>query len=237
MKRLFDIAVATIGLLLLAPVMLVTALVIWAQDYGSPFYVSERIGLGQKTFLMLKFRSMIEGADRSGVSSTSSSDNRITKMGHYIRRYKLDETVQLWNVLRGDMSLVGPRPNVLSETSLYTREEQRLLDVKPGITDFASIVFADEGEILEGFDDPDEMYRVLIRPGKSQLGLFYVEKNTLLLDILLILVTILSVFSRKVALFAISKLLKFYGADNELVKLASRKFPLQEGILPKKFQN
>ena len=237
MKRLFDIAVATIGLLLLAPVMLVTALVIWAQDYGSPFYVSERIGLSQKTFLMLKFRSMIEGADRSGVSSTSSSDNRITKIGHYIRRYKLDETVQLWNVLRGDMSLVGPRPNVLSETSLYTREEQRLLDVKPGITDFASIVFADEGEILEGFDDPDEMYRVLIRPGKSQLGLFYVEKNTLLLDMLLILATVLSVFSRNTALFAISKLLKFYGANDELVKLSSRKFPLQEGILPKKFQN
>ena len=136
-----------------------------------------------------------------------------------------------------DMSLVGPRPNVLSETRLYTKEEQRLLDVKPGITDFASIVFADEGEILEGFDDPDEMYRVLIRPGKSQLGLFYVEKNTLLLDLLLILITVLSVFSRNTALFAISKLLKFYGANNELVKLSSRKFPLQEGILPKKFQN
>ena len=111
------------------------------------------------------------------------------------------------------------------------------MDVKPGITDFASIVFADEGEILEGFDDPDEMYRVLIRPGKSRLGLFYVEKNTLLLDILLILATILSVFSRNTALFAISKLLKFYGANDELVKLSSRKFPLQEGILPKKFQN
>ena len=188
--------------------------------------------MSQKTFLMLKFRSMIEGADRSGVSSTSSSDNRITKIGHYIRRYKLDETVQLWNVLRGDMSLVGPRPNVLSETSLYTREEQRLLDVKPGITDFASIVFADEGEILEGFDDPDEMYRVLIRPGKSQLGLFYVEKNTLLLDIL-ILATVLSVFSRNTALFAISKLLKFYGANDELVKLSSRKFPLQEDFAEK----
>ena len=237
MKRLFDISVATIGLLLLTPVMLVTAVIIWAQDYGSPFYVSERIGLGQKIFLMLKFRSMIEGADRSGVSSTSSKDNRITKVGHYIRRYKLDETVQLWNVLRGDMSLVGPRPNVLSETRLYTKEEQRLLDVKPGITDFASIVFADEGEILEGFDDPDEMYRVLIRPGKSQLGLFYVEKNTLLLDLLLILITVLSVFSRNTALFAISKLLKFYGASNELVRLSSRKFPLKERILSKKFQN
>lgn len=237
MKRLFDILVATIGLLLLSPIILVTTFVIWAQDYGSPFYVSERIGLGQKVFLMVKFRSMIEGADRSGVSSTSSSDNRITKIGHYIRRYKLDETVQLWNVLRGDMSLVGPRPNVLSETSLYSREEQRLLDVKPGITDFASIVFADEGEILEGFDDPDEMYRVLIRPGKSQLGLFYVEKNTLLLDVLLILTTILSVFSRKMALISISKLLKFYGADNELVVFSSRKFPLKGGILSKKFQN
>lgn len=237
MKRLFDILVATIGLLLLSPIILVTTFVIWAQDYGSPFYVSERIGLGQKVFLMVKFRSMIEGADRSGVSSTSSSDNRITKIGHYIRRYKLDETVQLWNVLRGDMSLVGPRPNVLSETSLYSREEQRLLDVKPGITDFASIVFADEGEILEGFDDPDEMYRVLIRPGKSQLGLFYVEKNTLLLDVLLILATILSVFSRKMALISISKLLKFYGADNELVVFSSRKFPLKGGILSKKFQN
>jgi lipopolysaccharide/colanic/teichoic acid biosynthesis glycosyltransferase len=114
---------------------------------------------------------MIKNADQSGVDSTGAADRRITPVGHFIRRYKLDEITQLWNVLKGDMSLVGPRPNVQRETDMYTGIERRLLSVKPGITDFSSIVFSDEGDILKDHADPDIAYNQLIRPGKSALGL------------------------------------------------------------------
>ena len=126
---------------------------------------------------MVKIRSMIINADKTGVDSTSSDDMRITSVGKVIRKLKLDELSQLWNVLIGDMSLVGPRPNVKSETDLYTKIEKNLLNVKPGITDFSSIVFSDEGDILSGSDDPDLLYNQLIRPWKSRLSLFYIEKR------------------------------------------------------------
>ena len=136
--------------MLASPVLLPVMFLVWWQDRHSPFYVASRVGLDQRPFRMVKLRSMRIGADKSGVDSTSAGDSRITPVGHFIRRYKLDELTQLWNVLIGDMSLVGPRPNVERETRLYTDLEQRLLTVKPGITDYASIVFADEGEILQG---------------------------------------------------------------------------------------
>lgn len=226
MKRLFDIVASTFGLLVASPVLLPVMFLVWRQDRNSPFYVAPRVGIGDKQFNMIKLRSMVVNADKSGVDSTSANDLRITPVGHFIRRYKLDELTQLWNVLRGDMSLVGPRPNVKRETDLYTSVERGLLNAKPGVTDFSSIVFSDEGEILKGQVDPDIAYNQLIRPGKSMLGLFYVENRSFLLDIELCFITVLSIVSRERALSWVSARIKGMGAGQELLKIAERKEPL-----------
>ena len=176
---------------------------------------------------MVKLRSMIVRADRSGVDSTSGIDKRITWIGHIIRKYKLDEFSQLWNVLRGDMSIVGPRPNVEREVALYTPEEQHLLDVRPGITDLASIVFSDEGEILEGSHDPDLRYNQIIRPWKSRLGLLYVKKRTFFLDLQIIGSTVIAILWRPLALNNIRRILHEIGADERLLRVAQRQEPLQ----------
>ena len=201
-------------------------LLVWRQDKHSPFYVAERVGKNFKPFKMVKLRSMIKNADTSGVDSTSVNDMRITPIGQFIRKYKLDELTQLWNVLLGDMSLVGPRPNVKRETDLYTHEERRLLSIKPGITDFASIVFSDEGEILSDQKDPDVAYNQLIRPGKSRLGLFYLEVASLRTDIALLFLTVLAVLSRQKALTMNANYLRLIRAPNGLVKIAVRDSPL-----------
>lgn len=223
MKRLSDFAISFIGLVICSPILITTILIVWFQDWHSPFYIAQRVGKKEKLFKMVKLRSMIINADKSGVDSTSSNDNRITGVGRFIRRYKLDELSQLWNVLIGDMSLVGPRPNVKRETELYTIEEKKLLSVKPGITDFSSIVFSDEEEILKDSSDPDIAYNQLIRPWKSRLGLFYIENISLFIDIKLIILTIISILSRDKALLGVSKLLKKLKADNDLINISLRK--------------
>ena len=231
-KRAVDLVASTIGLIMSSPVLLPTMYAVWRQDRHSPFYVAPRVGANDRDFQMIKLRSMVLNADETGVDSTASSDTRITPVGRFIRKYKLDELTQLWNVLRGDMSLVGPRPNVRRETDLYTTEERRLLTVKPGITDFASIVFADEGEILQYQEDPDIAYNQLIRPGKSRLGLFYIDHMTPLVDLCLVGWTAIAVFSRQRALAGVSSLLRKLGADTELVELAARSEPLVPAAPP-----
>lgn len=225
-KRLFDILASAFGLLLLSPVLLPVMFLVWRQDGHSPFYVAARSGRGGVSFNMIKLRSMVVNADKSGVDSTGANDRRITKVGHFIRRYKLDELTQLWNVLLGDMSLVGPRPNVKRETDLYTPLEKKLLDVKPGITDISSIVFSDEGEILKDQADPDIAYNQLIRPGKSLLGLFYIEHRSLLLDLRLIILTLIAVVSRERALAGVQEILRGLGASSDMLTLALRQQPL-----------
>jgi lipopolysaccharide/colanic/teichoic acid biosynthesis glycosyltransferase len=226
MKRVFDIVASFFGLLLASPVLLPVMFFVWRQDGYSPFYVAQRVGKDDRLFSMIKLRSMVANADKSGVDSTGANDQRITPVGHFIRRYKLDELTQLWNVLIGDMSLVGPRPNVKRETDLYTEAEKRLLSVQPGITDFASIVFSDEGDILKDHDDPDIAYNQLIRPGKSMLGIFYIENRSLFLDIRLCWLTVIAIFSRKKALAVVTKLLSSLRAPKALLEIASRQFPL-----------
>ena len=140
MKRVIDISFSFLGLLLASPILVPVIFFIWKYDYSNPFYISKRVGINEKEFNMVKLRSMSVDSDKSCVDSTSSDDHRITPIGSLVRKYKLDELSQLWNVLLGDMSLVGPRPNVQSETNLYTSVEKKLLHIKPGITDFASIV-------------------------------------------------------------------------------------------------
>lgn len=226
MKRLLDVVVAALGLLLASPVLLPVMFLVWRQDRHSPFYIAPRVGRGEAMFRMVKLRSMVINADKSGVDSTSGKDPRITPVGQFIRRWKLDELTQLWNVLKGDMSLVGPRPNVKRETDLYTGEEKRLLGVRPGITDIASIVFADEGDILKDSRDPDLDYNQLIRPWKSRLGLLYVDRASLGLDLYLIWLTVKAIFSRRAALDEVVALLNRLGAEPEVVHVAGRREPL-----------
>jgi lipopolysaccharide/colanic/teichoic acid biosynthesis glycosyltransferase len=223
MKRIFDFILALIGLIISSPILIPVIFLVWIQDWHSPFYIAPRVGKNEKQFKMLKLRSMIVNADKSGVDSTSSNDKRITGVGKFIRKYKLDELSQLWNVLIGDMSLVGPRPNVKRETDLYTSEEKFLLKVKPGITDFSSIVFSDEGDILKDHSDPDIAYNQLIRPGKSMLGIFYIIHRNFLIDIKLIYLTIVAIISKEKALSSVVNILKKLGANNILVEIASRK--------------
>ncbi len=232
LKRALDVAAAAAGLAAGSPVLIPVVFLVWRHDRHSPFYVAPRVGRNDRDFLMVKLRSMITGADQTGVDSTAAGDTRITPVGHFIRRYKLDEVTQLWNVLRGDMSLVGPRPNVRRETDLYTAEERRLLSVKPGITDFASIVFADEGEILEGEPDPDIAYNQLIRPGKSALGLFYIDNRSMSVDLRLVGLTALAIVNRDRALLGVGNLLKRLGANAQLVRLARRRTPLEPAPPP-----
>ena len=220
--RLLDVLAASVGLILLSPILLSVMLIVWLQDSHSPFYISPRVGQGGRMFRMVKLRSMAANADESEVDSTSANDSRITSVGHFIRRYKLDELTQLWNVLIGNMSLVGPRPNVERETRLYTAEERRLLTVRPGITDYASIVFSDEGAILKDEPDPDLSYNQLIRPWKSRLSLFYIDNRNLLLAVKLIYLTALSMFSRQRALQGVAADLKKRGAPADLVRVAYR---------------
>jgi lipopolysaccharide/colanic/teichoic acid biosynthesis glycosyltransferase len=225
-KRGVDVLLSLIGLILASPILIPVMFLVWKQDRHSPFYVAERMGKNEKPFKMVKLRSMIKNADAQGIDSTSANDMRITPVGHFIRSYKLDELTQLWNVLKGDMSLVGPRPNVKRETDLYTSQEKVLLSVKPGITDFASIVFSDEGEILAVKADPDIAYNQLIRPGKSRLGLFYIQKKNLLVDLSLVTLTAFAIVSKQSALKAVVGLLKVLRAPQELLDIASREKPL-----------
>ena len=226
MKRIFDFILALIGLIISSPILIPVIFLVWIQDWHSPFYIAPRVGKDEKQFKMLKLRSMIVNADKSGVDSTSSNDKRITGVGKFIRKYKLDELSQLWNVLIGDMSLVGPRPNVKRETDLYTIEEKKLLTVRPGITDFSSIVFSDEGEILKDQSDPDIAYNQLIRPGKSMLGIFYIEKRSFIIDIKLIYLTVIAIISKEKALNSLVVILKKLGTTDLLIQIASRKSQL-----------
>jgi lipopolysaccharide/colanic/teichoic acid biosynthesis glycosyltransferase len=226
MKRLVDISLAGCGLLLLLPVLLAIAATVWAEDRGSPWYRGVRVGRHGSEFRMLKFRSMRPDAALTGVNSTASGDARITHVGRFLRAWKLDELPQLWNVLTGDMSLVGPRPQVPEEAALYTPDELGMLNVRPGITDLASIVFSDEGEILAGSPDPDLLYNQTIRPWKSRLALLYVDHGSCAADFGILAWTAAALVSRRWALARIGKLLQAWQAGQPLLRMAGRTTPL-----------
>jgi lipopolysaccharide/colanic/teichoic acid biosynthesis glycosyltransferase len=228
MKRTFDFLAALVGLLVLSPLLALIAAAIWLEDRHSPFFFGQRIARGGGRFRMIKFRSMVPNAWKTGVSSTAATDRRITRVGALVRRAKLDELPQLWNVLLGDMSLVGPRPQVETDASMYTTEERRILYARPGVTDIASIVFSDEGQILGGAADPDLLYNQIIRPWKSRLALLYLDRRTLGVDLRLIFLTLLSAFSRERALSGIARILENWDAEPTLRRTASR----QAALLP-----
>lgn len=227
MKRSLDFAVAAVSLLVLFPIFLLVCVAIWLEDRHAPFYLGRRVGVDGRVFSMVKFRSMTPQADRTGVDSTAVGDPRITRVGAYIRRFKLDEFSQLVDVLMGDMSLVGPRPQVERDVGLYTDVERGLLKARPGITDFSSIVFADEGEILRGAEDPDLRYQQLIRPWKSRLGLHYVAVRTFWIDVRLILATVLHALDRGAALRWVSRMVAETGGEPDLVRVALRQDELR----------
>jgi len=193
LKRAFDISFSFIAVILLSPILLTVALLIKLHDGGPVFYRGERAGLGGKRFRIFKFRTMVLEADKAGASSTPDDDPRITLIGRFLRRYKVDELPQLLNVFRGDMSVVGPRPQVPWAVDLYSAKEKALLSVRPGITDYASIRFRNEGEILKGSADPDGEYLKTIAPEKIRLGLLYVHQHSLLVDIRIIVATMAAV--------------------------------------------
>jgi lipopolysaccharide/colanic/teichoic acid biosynthesis glycosyltransferase len=226
-KRVFDLFAASLGLLAFSPLLMLVTLAIWIQDWSSPFYVAPRAARGSGSFRMVKFRSMVIGADKIGGSSTAATDRRVTPVGRFVRAYKIDEIMQLWNVLIGDMSLVGPRPQALPDASLYTLEERRMLTVRPGITDPASIVFSDEGNILRGSSNPDLLYNQIIRPWKSRLALLYIDRRGFADDLRLIFLTGIAIVSRKAALGHLQAILQKWGADEVLCRVALRDAPLK----------
>ncbi len=190
MKRLFDIIFSSLGIVILSPIFLWIAWRIHGEDGGPVFYRGERVGRRGKPFRIFKFRTMVVNAEKLGGSSTADDDPRVTRIGHKLRKHKLDELPQLFNVFWGEMSLVGPRPEVKYYTDMFTGEEQAILNVRPGITDWASIWNPDEGNILAGAEDPDRAYLELIRPTKLKLQLRYTQTQSLLTDLKIIFLTL-----------------------------------------------
>lgn len=190
LKRIFDVSISLIGLGVLASIFVLIAIAIKLADGGPVFYRGVRVGRYGKPFRIFKFRTMVVNADKIGGSSTSDDDPRITRVGKWLRKYKLDELPQLINVLKGEMSFVGPRPQVSWAVELYSEEEKVLLKVRPGITDYASIQFSNEADILRGSTDPDKDYLEKIAPEKIRLGLAYVRDHSLCVDLKIILATL-----------------------------------------------
>jgi lipopolysaccharide/colanic/teichoic acid biosynthesis glycosyltransferase len=190
-KRIFDFVCSTLGLIVLSPVLIVIAIKIKIDSDGPVFFKQIRVGKMNKEFEILKFRTMVVDAEKLGRQITVGNDSRITKIGAFLRKYKLDELPQLINVFKGDMSLVGPRPEVPRYVELYSEEQRKVLEVRPGITDLASIRYRDENDLLGEAEDPDELYINTIMPDKLALNLEYINKNNVFVDIYIILKTII----------------------------------------------
>ena len=194
MKRLFDILFSFLGIIFVSPILLVTAIGIKLDSQGPIFYRQTRVGRFNHDFQILKFRSMYVDSDKHGLITIGGRDPRVTPIGYYIRRFKIDELPQLWNVFIGDMSFVGPRPEVRQYVNLYSAEQLHVLDVRPGITDAASIKYRNENELLQSADNPEQYYISTILPDKLQINLDYVRNHNLLKDFCLIFQTIKTIF-------------------------------------------
>ena len=194
MKRLFDILFSAVLILVLLPLGMVVSIWIMLDDFGSPFFVQQRVGLNGKNFGLLKFRSMRKNAESKGQLTVGMKDNRITRSGYFIRKYKIDELPQLVNVFLGEMSVVGPRPEVPKYVLLYNEEQLNVLSIKPGITDFASIEYVRENELLSQSPNPEKTYIEEIMPAKLALNLKYVREQSFLTDMKIILQTVKAIF-------------------------------------------
>lgn len=193
MIRLFDFIFSLLGIILLSPIFLILYLAICLESRGGGFYKQLRVGRNGKDFYVYKFRSMRMGADKLGLITVGDLDLRITRIGYYIRKYKLDELPQLFNVLKGDMSLVGPRPEVRKYVDLYTDEQRMVLSIRPGITDYASIEYVDENIILGQADDADKAYIEKILPDKIRYNMEYINNQSVKEYFKIIFLTIWSI--------------------------------------------
>jgi len=193
MKRSFDLLISFLGLLSVLPLLLVISLAVKLDSKGGVFYKGERVGKNGKKFRILKYRTMVEGAEELGGPSTALNDPRLTKMGKFLRRYKLDEFPQLFNVIEGNMSIVGPRPQVEKYTSLYSKEEKMILNVRPGLTDYATLRFINMDKIL-GDGNVDEKYFKEIEPEKNRLRIQYVKEACFWVDMKILAMTFWKLF-------------------------------------------
>ena len=194
MKRLFDILSSGIGLIVLFPLFLITSIWIKSDSQGPVFYKQKRVGKNNIDFTLLKFRSMKIGSDQKRLITVGSRDSRITRSGYFLRKYKIDELPQLINVFIGDMSLVGPRPEVRKYVDMYTKEQMKVLSVRPGITDYASIAYINENEILEKSSNPDRTYIEVIVPAKIALNMRFFQHPTFFCYLKIIFLTIIKIF-------------------------------------------
>ncbi|MFD2823599.1 sugar transferase [Lacinutrix iliipiscaria] len=192
-KRLFDIVFSCIGLIILSPILLVIAILIKLESKGSIFYKQVRVGRHNQDFKIFKFRTMFIGSDKKGLLTLGDKDSRVTKVGYYLRKYKLDELPQLINVLIGNMSFVGPRPEVRKYVDHYSKDDLEIFKIKPGITDYASIAFRDEAELLKATNHPEKLYIEDIMPKKIALNKKYLNNNSLIADIKIICQTLLTI--------------------------------------------
>lgn len=190
MKRLFDITASFFGIIILSPLLIFIGLWVGLSSKGGVFYKQIRVGKNNKDFKLYKFRSMRVNSDKQGLLTVGSKDSRITKAGYFIRKYKIDELPQLFNVLKGDMSFVGPRPEVRRYVDLYSEEQMKVLSVRPGITDPASIKYRNENDILSSASNPEEYYIQHIMPDKLKINIDYINKRTFVKDIKIIFQTI-----------------------------------------------
>lgn len=194
MTRLFDILFSFFGLLILSPFFVIIWLIIVLTSRGGGFYTQNRVGKDGVDFSLYKFRSMRKDADKGSLITVGGRDPRITKIGYFIRKFKIDELPQLFNVLKGDMSLVGPRPEVRKYVDLYTDEQKKVLSIRPGITDYASIEYVDENVILGKSDNPDEVYVSQIMPDKIKLNMKYIENKSVKEYFKIIFLTVFKIF-------------------------------------------
>lgn len=190
MKRLFDITASFFGIIILSPLLIFIGLWVGLSSKGGVFYKQIRVGKNNKDFKLYKFRSMRVNSDKQGLLTVGSKDSRITKAGYFIRKYKIDELPQLFNVLKGDMSFVGPRPEVRRYVDLYSKEQMKVLSVRPGITDPASIKYRNENDLLSSANNPEEYYIQYIMPDKLKINIDYINTRTFIKDIKIIFQTI-----------------------------------------------
>lgn len=195
-KRWFDVVCAIIGLVILAPILLVIAIIIKMDSKGPVLFVQPRVGKNNKDFLIYKFRTMRTQSENQGLLTLGNNDNRITKVGYFLRRYKIDEFPQLLNILKGDMSFVGPRPELRYYVNFYSEDDMQIFAVRPGITGLASLKYRNEVELLKAAENPEEFFIKTIIPDKLKYNKAYIKKRSFFFDLKLIFITIIKVVTK-----------------------------------------
>lgn len=233
MSAIFNYILSLLIAIFVLPVILFFALAIYLYDRHNPFYIANRVGKNGKLFKMIKLRSMCIDSHKYKIDSTANDDPRITPIGKIVRKFKLDELAQIINVIKGDIHIIGPRPQVETEVKRYTAEEKKILSVKPGISDISSIVFSDEGDILNGAKDPDLLYAQIERPWKSRLVLLYIEHASFWLDVKIMFYTFTNIFARQWTLDRLSKIVSQWNYDVEdLPEIVARRKDLYPYPVP-----